>query len=298
MSWGYAVIDVETTGLRLRSRHRIAEIAVVLLDPSGAVQEEWCTLINPQRDLGPQHVHGISAADARNAPVFAEIAPELSRLFTGRVLVAHNLSFDLGFLAEEFDRLGFDVAESAPAGLCTMLLAHDFLRQDEFDLASCCASTGVPLVHAHAALHDARAAAGLLRHYLRTAPGDARWREAERLARTSRWPAPTGPVAVPVHRSAAAANAMPVPPLTVDIRLAPRDSVVFTGETSAPREQWIDRAERAELTVRAYVTKKTRLLIAADADSQSRKAETARKYGIPIVTEHGFSQLLAGLDRR
>ncbi|MEU6130732.1 exonuclease domain-containing protein [Saccharopolyspora sp. NPDC047091] len=188
MSWGFAVIDVETTGLRLRSRHRIAEIAVVLLDPSGAVQEEWCTLIDPQRDPGPQHVHGISAADARNAPVFAEIAPELSRLFC--------------------------------------------------------------------------------------------------------------PAAVPVHRSAAAANAMPVPPLTVDLRLAPRDSVVFTGETTSPRAQWIDRAERAGLTVQEYVTEKTRLLMAADADSQSRKAETARKYGIPIVTEHGFSQLLDGLDLR
>ncbi len=44
---GYAVIDTETTGLLTGYRHRIAEIAVIHLDPDGTTTDEWCTLLNP-----------------------------------------------------------------------------------------------------------------------------------------------------------------------------------------------------------------------------------------------------------
>ncbi|GGT40553.1 exonuclease domain-containing protein [Nonomuraea spiralis] len=50
---GYAVIDVETTGLRTSWHDRVIEVAVVLLDPLGCVTREWSTLVNPERDLGP-----------------------------------------------------------------------------------------------------------------------------------------------------------------------------------------------------------------------------------------------------
>ncbi|HZX02403.1 exonuclease domain-containing protein, partial [Kribbella sp.] len=50
----YAVIDTETTGLLPSHRHRVIEIAVVLLDARGQVEREWVTWLNPQRDLGPQ----------------------------------------------------------------------------------------------------------------------------------------------------------------------------------------------------------------------------------------------------
>ena len=64
----YAVIDTETTGLSPRLRHRIVELAVVLVDESGQVEDEFCTLLNPERDLGPQHIHGIRGAEVINAP--------------------------------------------------------------------------------------------------------------------------------------------------------------------------------------------------------------------------------------
>ncbi|MQA95903.1 MAG: 3'-5' exonuclease, partial [Streptosporangiales bacterium] len=40
---GYAVIDVETTGLRTDWHNRVIEVGVVLLDPSGEVTGEWCS---------------------------------------------------------------------------------------------------------------------------------------------------------------------------------------------------------------------------------------------------------------
>jgi DNA polymerase III subunit epsilon len=74
-------------------------------------------------------------------------------------------------------------------------------------------------------------------------------------------------------------------------RLAPGDFVAFTGQMCNPREDWEARATRAGLRVHT-VTRRTRLLVAADPDSLSGKAGTARKYGIPIVTEEAFERLL------
>jgi len=67
---GYAVIDVETTGLRPSWNDRIIEIGIVHTDLAGRVTGQWSTLINPERDLGPQRVHGISSSDIRHAPTF------------------------------------------------------------------------------------------------------------------------------------------------------------------------------------------------------------------------------------
>jgi hypothetical protein len=75
---GYAVVDTETTGLFTGFRHRIAEVAVIHVDPDGTVTDEWSTLLNPDRDLGPQAIHGIRAADVRRAPRFEEMAGDLA----------------------------------------------------------------------------------------------------------------------------------------------------------------------------------------------------------------------------
>jgi hypothetical protein len=55
-----AVIDVETTGLS--NNDRVVEIAIVTLDAAGDVVDEFDTLINPMRDVGPSWIHGIDAS--------------------------------------------------------------------------------------------------------------------------------------------------------------------------------------------------------------------------------------------
>ncbi|WP_117208262.1 exonuclease domain-containing protein [Allorhizocola rhizosphaerae] len=182
----YAVIDVETTGLRPSWHDRVVEIAIVQVDAAGAIESEWCTLVNPQRDLGPQHIHGISAAEARQAPPFKELAGSVAERLAGRVLVAHNWAFDSMFLAAEFERIGADVPVDADNGLCTMVLAGQFLPQSGRALASCCRAAGVTLTNAHSALHDARAAAELLGHYLSIAGAPPPW--AHRLRVAPDWP--------------------------------------------------------------------------------------------------------------
>ncbi len=58
---GFAVIDLETTGFAYNHTDRVCEIGVVLVGPDGRREDSWTTLVNPQRDLGAQHVHRIDA---------------------------------------------------------------------------------------------------------------------------------------------------------------------------------------------------------------------------------------------
>lgn len=202
---GYAVVDVETTGLRAGGNDRIVEVAVVHVDPAGAATGEWATLVNPQRDLGPTAVHGIRAADVRQAPPFEAIAPALASLLAGRAIVAHNLPFDVRFLAAEYARMGVHPPLASDHGLCTMRLAAGFLPGSRRSLAACCQAAGVALVHGHDALNDARAAAGLLAYYLAVGGTPPSWEERARWGAALPWPALARSDVSPVRRGRAAA---------------------------------------------------------------------------------------------
>lgn len=184
----YAVVDTETTGLSPTLRHRVAEIAVVLVDAQGHVEHEWCTLVNPDRDLGPQHIHGIRAADVLDAPSFAELAGPLLTMLAGRTLVAHNLAFDLTFLDAEYDRLGVPFPLTRELGLCTMSLASTFLPGAGRSLRECCTAAQIPLTGWHSAMSDAQAAAGLLRHYITVASRPLPWAGLLTRAEDVLWP--------------------------------------------------------------------------------------------------------------
>ena len=80
------------------------------------------------------------------------------------------------------------------------------------------------------------------------------------------------------------------------LHLVPGDRVTFTGETEIPRAVWEARATAAGLDV-GGVTRKSVLLVAADPDSFSRKAEKARSLGVPVVSETGFARLLGELEK-
>ncbi len=199
----YAVIDLETTGLRTSWHDRIVEVAVVHLDEYGQVTGEWCSLVNPDRDLGPQFVHGITAAEARQAPRFEHVAGHVAELLRGRVLAAHNLPFDASFLRAEYERAGIQAPIDPADGLCTMRLASHFLPSAGRSLYDCCRAAGLPPYRAHSALHDARAAARLLARYLASAGTPPPWEAAVTAAARLSWPSmPTAPV-VPVQRRAA-----------------------------------------------------------------------------------------------
>lgn len=184
----YAVVDVETTGLDPRV-HRVVECAVVELDRHGTVTDEWASLVAiPGSDeLGATWIHGITRSMLAGAPTFGELLAELVRRLSGRVVVGHVLSFDLGHLATEFHRAGAVLPDAVRGGICTRDLARNHLPPGRRSLELCCAAAGVPIADAHTALGDARAAAGLLRWFI--GEGHAReWQDRVAGAMLLAWP--------------------------------------------------------------------------------------------------------------
>ena len=209
---GYAVVDLETTGLRPSWHDRIIEVAIVLTDADGKVEATWVSLVNPERDLGPQRIHGISAADVRHAPTFSEIAGQLARMLAGRTLVAHNAAFDLDFLRYAYNDSGYDVPLVLPNALCTMRAANALLPGAPRSLSGCCEYLGIPSGTAHEALSDALATASLLERLIESRREQASWGPllwwdlAVELAETSMWPAIPVLEVEPVVRGTSAAR--------------------------------------------------------------------------------------------
>lgn len=189
----FAVADVETTGLFPGGADRIVEIAILRMDGGGNQIGEYASLVNPQRDIGPTHIHGITAQQALRAPTFENIAGDVREMLAGAIFVAHNARFDYRFIWTAFERLGYDTPNTPR--LCTMNLA--MLMEPELPskkLQACCRTFGIPLTDAHCAYNDAEAAAHILARFL-AAPSSDHVAELQHLGRegtlpsANEWPA-------------------------------------------------------------------------------------------------------------
>jgi DNA polymerase-3 subunit epsilon len=89
----------------------------------------------------------------------------------------------------------------------------------------------------------------------------------------------------------------PRPSTVTKFTLQPGDQIVLTGEMTRPRPELEALARQAGLAVHGNITKKTRLLIAADPDSLSGKARNAQTYGIPIIGEPAFVGMISNMAR-
>jgi DNA polymerase III subunit epsilon len=156
----FAVVSIETTGLGPAAGDRIVEIAVVRVDGSGRIEDEYATLLAPGRDVGPLFVHGISTSEVLDAPSFADVAGDLLDRLDGAVVVAHNAAFAERFLVAEFARIG--VALPLNPALRSLWLARRTLRSPDQRLDTLARVVGLPVADPRSALADARTLAALL----------------------------------------------------------------------------------------------------------------------------------------
>ena len=155
------VLDTETTGLEVNKGHRIVEIGCVELLERRPTGREFHRYVNPQRkmDEGATAVSGITDDSLIDKPLFAEVADEFLAFIDGAELIAHNASFDMGFLNAEFGRLEQPVriAERVSV-LDTLLLAREKYPGQKNNLDALCKRLGVDNSHRdlHGALLDAQ----------------------------------------------------------------------------------------------------------------------------------------------
>ncbi len=148
----YAIIDVETTGGLSRSE-RITEIAIVLHDGERVV-DTFATLLNPERSIpwNITQLTGITDEMVAGAPRFFEVAKRIVEITDGAIFVAHNVSFDYGFVREEFARLGFAFTRKQ---LCTVRLSRKvFPGLPSYSLSNLKRHFGIHAEKSHRALDD------------------------------------------------------------------------------------------------------------------------------------------------
>jgi DNA polymerase-3 subunit epsilon len=127
---GFAVVDVETTGLSAASGARIVEVAIHLTSGDGSITDSLVSLVNPgTSDTGAEHIHGITPMMVKDAPSWQHLWPEIAAMLSGRIFVAHNATFDASFIARENSLLG--VSSPLAPGLCTYWLARQALPEIE-----------------------------------------------------------------------------------------------------------------------------------------------------------------------
>lgn len=120
----FSVIDVETTGFNPKGGDRIVEIGIVKIDEEGNIIDIYETLINPERNVGPAHIHGISGKMVMKAPKFDEVLYDIYDFVNGTYAAAHNSDFDFGFLNSETKRF---VDSFTLKGICTLKIARKLL---------------------------------------------------------------------------------------------------------------------------------------------------------------------------
>jgi DNA polymerase III subunit epsilon len=101
------VFDTETTGLDAANGDRLIEIGCIEIVNRIATGREFHRYLNPDRQVHPDAaaVHGITDEFLRDKPRFAEVVDELLAFIGDAPLVAHNGTFDLGFINAELGRL-------------------------------------------------------------------------------------------------------------------------------------------------------------------------------------------------
>ena len=150
----WAVVDVETTGLR-PSNDRVIEIGVLLVQDNQVI-DRFQTLVNPKRQISPfiQYYTGIDPQTLSQAPTFDQLSDFLSDYLADYPLMAHNAEFDYGFLQQEFARCQIEWQQ---ARLCTVKLSRRLFPGQRHNLDAIIRRWQLEIDHRHRALADAEA---------------------------------------------------------------------------------------------------------------------------------------------
>jgi DNA polymerase III epsilon subunit family exonuclease len=159
-----AFLDVETTGLSPHMGDRLLEIAILRTVGLEKI-DTFSSLINPKRPLnaGAMAVNGITPSMVADAPTFDQLLPEIQARLQDHIIVAHNVSFDLGFLEIEF-RLIRQPFQVGPV-LDTLQLARRQYHFGKNSLSNIALKLNIPTPNAHRAMGDVLTTFGVFRRF-------------------------------------------------------------------------------------------------------------------------------------
>lgn len=148
----FTAFDFETMTSERTSSCAIGIARVV----DNVIVEKFYSLIKPIPDNSENintFVNGISMEMVQDAPTFVELWQKIENYFTGQIIVAHGLAFDLDVLRKQISYYGIDHVP------CRGIDTYELTGHN---LVDSCKNLNIPFTNHHDALADATACAEIV----------------------------------------------------------------------------------------------------------------------------------------
>lgn len=156
----FTVFDIETTGLS-PIKDKITEIGAVKIK-QGKITDRYSELINPEISI-PDNITrltGITDSMVKDKPTIKEILPGFLEFVADSPLIAHNASFDSGFIRAKATELGLTMNNTIIDTLQLSRLLLPGLKKHKLNIV--CEYLGISLENHHRAADDAEATAEIM----------------------------------------------------------------------------------------------------------------------------------------
>jgi len=150
----YCVLDIETTGLSYLTE-KITEIGILKIK-DGKVIDEFECFVNPERPIpwNITEITGITNDMVKDAETIEKVIPKIIEFIGDTVLVAHNASFDMGFLKYNFEESGCKLENTYIDTLrLAKMIFPDFKK---YKLGIIAENLNIKVLVAHRALDDVK----------------------------------------------------------------------------------------------------------------------------------------------
>lgn len=158
------IFDTETTGFDPQTGDRMVEIGCIEMVGRVMTGNTFHAYFNPERAMpsAAEQVHGLSDRFLSDKPLFVHKVDALLEFIGDSPLVAHNASFDFGFVNMELERCG-RAAVAMNRMIDTVALARVRHPGAKLSLDALCTRYGIDRSHRvkHGALLDAELLAHL-----------------------------------------------------------------------------------------------------------------------------------------
>ena len=148
----YCVLDLETTGISITTE-KITEVGIMKVK-NGEVIDEFEIFVNPEKPIPQRVVEVTNITDemVKDAETIDKVFPKILEFVGDSIIVAHNASFDVGFLKHNAKLLGYEFNNTY---IDTLPLAKDlFPDLKKYKLGKIADSLGIEVDVAHIALAD------------------------------------------------------------------------------------------------------------------------------------------------
>ena len=148
----YCVLDLETTGISITTE-KITEVGIMKVK-NGEVIDEFEMFVNPEKPIPQRVVEVTNITDemVKDAETIDKVFPKILEFVGDSIIVAHNASFDVGFLKHNAKLLGYEFNNTY---IDTLPLAKDlFPDLKKYKLGKIADSLGIEVDVAHRALAD------------------------------------------------------------------------------------------------------------------------------------------------